>query len=127
MDDIVESGKPPTSPKPPRLNEPYDEVVLERRRSLLQHVVALALVAIAVSTSIIAWETHQERVARVESRIADCEREIKALEESMGKAGFYDDPVASRPVIDRHQALMWEVGDRMAEWEALLEAAPPAP
>jgi hypothetical protein len=74
-----------------------------------------------------AWETHQERVARVESRIADCEREIKALEESMGKAGFYDDPVASRPVIDRHQALMWEVGDRMAEWEALLEAAPPAP
>ena len=62
MDDIVESGKPPTSPKPPRLNEPYDAVVLERRKSLLQHVAALALVAIAVSTSIIAWETHQERV-----------------------------------------------------------------
>ena len=39
------------------------------------------------------------------------------------EAGFYDDPVASRPIIDRHQALMWEVGDRMAEWEALLEAA----
>ncbi len=43
------------------------------------------------------------------------------------RSGFYDDPVASKPIIDRHQALMWEVGDRMAEWEALLEAAPPAP
>ena len=74
-----------------------------------------------------AWETHQERVARVESRIAECEREIKSLEDAMAREGFYDDPVASKPVIDRHQALMWEVGDRMAEWEALLEAAPPPP
>jgi ATP-binding cassette subfamily F protein 3 len=74
-----------------------------------------------------AWESHQERVIRVENRIAECEREIKSLEEAMGKAGFYDDVVTSKPIIDRHQALMWEVGDRMAEWEALLEAAPPAP
>ncbi|AMY12209.1 putative ABC transporter ATP-binding protein YheS [Luteitalea pratensis] len=74
-----------------------------------------------------AWQTHQERVGRVESRIAECEREIKSLEEAMSGVGFYDDPVASKPIIDRHQALMWEVGDRMAEWEALLEAAPPAP
>ena len=74
-----------------------------------------------------AWDAHQERVARVEARVADCEREIKALEAEMGKPGFYDDPAVSKPVIDRHQALMWEVGDRMSEWEALLEAAPPAP
>ncbi len=74
-----------------------------------------------------AWEAHQERVTRVETRIADCERAIKALEADMARPGFYDDPVASRPVIDRHQALMWEVGDRMAEWEALVEAAPPSP
>ena len=73
------------------------------------------------------WEAHQERVARVESRIAECEREIKALEATMAHPGFYDDPVASKPVVDRHQALMWEVGDRMSEWEALLESAPPAP
>ncbi len=74
-----------------------------------------------------AWEAHQERVARLESRIAECERDIKALEAEMARPGFYEDPIASKPVIDRHQALMWEVGDRMAEWEALLEAAPPAP
>jgi ATP-binding cassette, subfamily F, member 3 len=72
------------------------------------------------------WDAHQERVARVEARIAECEREIKALEAEMAKLGFYDDPVASKPTIDRHQALMWEVGDRMAEWEALLDAAPPS-
>ena len=73
------------------------------------------------------WEAHQERVARVESRIAECEREIKALEATMAHPGFYADPAASKPVVDRHQALMWEVGDRMSEWEALLESAPPAP
>jgi ATP-binding cassette subfamily F protein 3 len=74
-----------------------------------------------------AWEAHQERVARVESRIAECEREMKSLETQMSGPGFYDDPAASKPVIDRHQALMWEVGDRMAEWEALVESAPPSP
>jgi ATP-binding cassette subfamily F protein 3 len=74
-----------------------------------------------------ALDAHQERVARVESRIAECEREIKALEDTMAQPGFYEDVVASKPVIDRHQALMWEVGDRMAEWEALVDAAPPAP
>jgi ATP-binding cassette subfamily F protein 3 len=73
------------------------------------------------------WEAHQQRVVRVESLIAELEREIKSLEATMGQPGFYDDPVASKPVIDRHQALMWEVGDRMAEWEALLETTPPAP
>ena len=56
MDDIVESAKPPRSPRP---HGPDDA---ERRKSLLLHTVALALVAIAVSTGIIAWETHQERV-----------------------------------------------------------------
>jgi ATP-binding cassette subfamily F protein 3 len=74
-----------------------------------------------------AWDAHQERVARVESRIAECEREIKDVEAAMARPGFYDDPLASKPVIDRHQALMWEVGDRMSEWEALLESAPPKP
>ena len=37
----------------------------------------------------------------------------------MSEAGFYEDSARSKPVIDRHQALMWEVGDLMAQWEAL--------
>jgi hypothetical protein len=41
----------------------------------------------------------------------------------MAAAGFFEDPVASKPVIDRHQQLMWEVGDLMSQWEALQEHA----
>ena len=41
----------------------------------------------------------------------------------MAGAGFFDDPVVSKPVIDRHQKLMWEVGDLMSQWEALQEHA----
>ena len=37
----------------------------------------------------------------------------------MSEAGFYEDSTRSKPVIDRPQALMWEVGDLMAQWEAL--------
>ncbi len=39
----------------------------------------------------------------------------------MSAPGFYDDRDAAKPVIDRHQALMWEVGDLMSQWEALQE------
>jgi hypothetical protein len=41
----------------------------------------------------------------------------------MATAGFYDDREGAREVVDRHQALMWEVGDLMAQWEALQEHA----
>ena len=51
------------------------------------------------------------------------EREIKEIEAAMAAPGFYDDRDASKPVIDRHQALMWEVGDLMAQWEGLQEHA----
>jgi hypothetical protein len=37
----------------------------------------------------------------------------------MSAPGFYEHHDISRPVIDRHQALMWEVGDLMNQWEAL--------
>jgi hypothetical protein len=37
----------------------------------------------------------------------------------MSVPGFYDDHEAAKPGIDRHQALMWEVGDLMSQWEAL--------
>jgi hypothetical protein len=37
----------------------------------------------------------------------------------MATPGFYDDREAARPVVDRHQKLMWEVGELMIRWEAL--------
>jgi ATP-binding cassette subfamily F protein 3 len=61
----------------------------------------------------------RKRIADLESRIASSEAEVKQLEMAMAEAGFYADAARSKPVIDRHQALMWEVGDLMAQWEAL--------
>jgi ATP-binding cassette subfamily F protein 3 len=60
-----------------------------------------------------------KRIANLESRIADCERAIRELEATMAAPGFYDDREAAQPTIDRHQALMWEVGDLMGKWERL--------
>ena len=64
----------------------------------------------------------KRRIDDLEARIADREREIKEIEAAMSAPGFYDDRDASKPVIDRHQALMWEVGDLMGQWEALQTA-----
>ena len=41
----------------------------------------------------------------------------------MAAPGFYDDREPSKQLIEQHQALMWEVGDLMAQWEALQEHA----
>ena len=65
----------------------------------------------------------QRRIADLEGRIADREAQVKQLEAQMAAAGFYDDRDGSKQVVDRHQALMWEVGDLMAQWEALQEHA----
>jgi ATP-binding cassette subfamily F protein 3 len=65
----------------------------------------------------------QKRIADLEGRIAEREAQVKQLEAQMAAAGFYNDRDASRQVVDRHQALMWEVGDLMAQWEALQEHA----
>jgi ATP-binding cassette subfamily F protein 3 len=74
-----------------------------------------------------AVEQHEARVAALEQRIAAREDEVKALEAQMATPGFYDDAAASRAVIDRHQAAMWEVGDLMGQWEAMQHAAPADP
>ena len=68
-----------------------------------------------------AASTRQKRIDELEARIAEREEEIKKIEAAMSAPGFYDDRDASKPVIDRHQALMWEVGDLMGQWEALQE------
>jgi ATP-binding cassette subfamily F protein 3 len=65
----------------------------------------------------------RNRIAELEGRISEREIEVKALEAKMSAPGFYENRDASRPVIDRHQALMWEVGDLMNQWEALQQHA----
>jgi ATP-binding cassette subfamily F protein 3 len=70
-----------------------------------------------------ATEALQKRIADLESRIAEREAQVKELEATMASPGFYDDLDAVKPVTDRHQALMWEVGDLIAQWEALQEHA----
>jgi ATP-binding cassette subfamily F protein 3 len=74
-----------------------------------------------------AVEQHAARVAAIEQRITAREEEVKSLEAQMATPGFYEDATASRAVIDRHQAAMWEVGDLMGQWEALQQAAPAEP
>jgi ATP-binding cassette subfamily F protein 3 len=70
-----------------------------------------------------AAETLQKRISDLEARIAEREARVKALEAVMSAPGFYDDRDASKELIDRHQALMWEVGDLIGQWEALQEHA----
>ncbi|MCU1382910.1 MAG: yheS 3, partial [Acidobacteria bacterium] len=61
----------------------------------------------------------QARIATLEARIAETEAAIREVEQQMSAPGFYEDRTASQPVIDRHQALMWQVGDLMHQWEQL--------
>jgi len=70
-----------------------------------------------------AAESLLKRIADLEGRIAEREAKVKELEAAMSSAGFYDDPAAAAAAINRHKALMWEVGDLMAQWEALQEHA----
>ena len=64
-------------------------------------------------------EARQRRIQELEGRIAKAEQGIKELEAQMSAPGFYENHAASKPILDRHQALMWEVGDLMNKWEAL--------
>ena len=66
-----------------------------------------------------ATDTLKKRVDDLETRIAQHEEAIKALEAQMSAPGFYDRHDLAQPVIDKHQKLMWEVGDLMNQWEAL--------
>jgi ATP-binding cassette, subfamily F, member 3 len=64
-------------------------------------------------------DARKRRIEELEARIAAREEEIKALEARMSAAGFYENHETSKPLIDRHQALMWEIGDLMHQWESL--------
>jgi len=66
-----------------------------------------------------ALNARQARIADLEKRIAETEEAIREIERAMSAPGFYDDRAAAQPTIDRHQALMWQVGDLMHQWEEL--------
>jgi ATP-binding cassette subfamily F protein 3 len=70
-----------------------------------------------------ASQSLQKRITDLEGRIAEREAQVRELEAAMATPGFYEDREASKQVINRHQALMWEVGDLMSQWEALQEHA----
>jgi ATP-binding cassette subfamily F protein 3 len=74
-----------------------------------------------------AAQTLQKRISDLECRIAEREGQVKELEAAMGAPGFYEDRDGAKQVVDRHQSLMWEVGDLMAQWEALQEHAAESP
>jgi ATP-binding cassette subfamily F protein 3 len=61
----------------------------------------------------------KKRIADLEARIAEREEAIRQIEASMSAPGFYNDREAAQPLINKHQTLMWEVGDLMNQWEAL--------
>ena len=64
-------------------------------------------------------KNHQSRISALEARIAEREQAMKNIEEAMSAPGFYENRDQAQPLIDRHQALMWELGDLMHEWEDL--------
>jgi ATP-binding cassette subfamily F protein 3 len=64
------------------------------------------------------------RIKDLETRIADREQRIKDLEARMAEPGFYDNRVAATELAAEHQALMWEGGDLMHQWESLQTADP---
>ncbi|HEV8458958.1 MAG TPA: ABC transporter C-terminal domain-containing protein [Methylomirabilota bacterium] len=70
-----------------------------------------------------AESARQSRIEELEARIASTEQAIREVEQTMATPGFYEDRTAAQPVIDRHQALMWEVGDLMHQWEQLQSAS----
>ena len=54
-----------------------------------------------------------------EARIGAKEKAIKDVEQTMAAPDFYADHEKSKPVLAQHQALMWEVGELLAQWEML--------
>jgi ATP-binding cassette subfamily F protein 3 len=66
-----------------------------------------------------AADARQKRITDLEARIAEREQTVRDLETTMSAPGFYDNHETAKPIVDRHQALMWEIGDLMHQWEEL--------
>jgi ATP-binding cassette subfamily F protein 3 len=61
----------------------------------------------------------RSQIAALEGQIAEREQAMKSIEAAMSTPGFYDNRDQAQPLIERHQTLMWEVGDLMHQWEEL--------
>jgi ATP-binding cassette subfamily F protein 3 len=59
------------------------------------------------------------RLAELETRVAEAEQAVKALEAQMAEPGFYDDRARAAQAAEDHQKRMWQAGELMAQWEAL--------
>jgi len=70
-----------------------------------------------------AFKALKNRITELEARIADREKAIKDVEQTMSAADFYNDHEKSKPVLAQHQALMWEVGELLGQWEMLQSEA----
>ena len=70
-----------------------------------------------------AFKALKNRVTELEARIADREKAIKDVEQVMAAPDFYSDHEKSKPVLAQHQALMWEVGELLGQWEMLQSEA----
>jgi len=70
-----------------------------------------------------AFKALKDRVADLEARIAEREKAIKDVEVKMAAPDFYGNHEASKPVLAEHQALMWEVGELLSQWEMLQSEA----
>jgi ATP-binding cassette subfamily F protein 3 len=66
-----------------------------------------------------AYKALKDRVTALEARIAEREKAIKDVEVKMSAPEFYTDHEGSKPVLAQHQALMWEVGELLSQWEML--------
>jgi ATP-binding cassette subfamily F protein 3 len=66
-----------------------------------------------------ALDARKKRIDDLETRIAEREQAIRDIEATMAAPGFYENHEGAKPIIDKHQALMWEVGDLMHQWEEL--------
>ena len=44
---------------------------------------------------------------------------MASIQRTMSAPGFYDNRDHAQPLIDRHQSLMWELGELMHQWEDL--------
>ena len=72
-----------------------------------------------------AEQARQAEIDALEKQIADCEAALREIEQTMVSPGFYENRDASQPVVERHQELMWQIGDLMHRWEKLQSAHDP--